>query len=303
MVLALIGGVAGLASIRGTPMVNQSLVIARAVAWKDLPASARPAAARTVALTLSVPGHVTTVAAMVLPHGLAVTTASIPAGAVLTGSAPGHVHFPVTWVGRDQVMGFSIVRLGVKMSALSLDPLPANAPVTALVPVVSSPDETVRFAWARTTLGDPTRRADGVVSYLATRSTPNLNGVPNAVALDAHGRVVAMLSSRGYWLDASFVAKVAGIVADGNGCHSGLGVTGQSAQGGGALVETVARRGPASARLLPGDVITSLAGHDVDTWTTLETILYLTPAGSTVELGFLRGTLALHSEVILACDL
>jgi hypothetical protein len=303
MVIGLVAGASGLASIRGTPMVNDAMNAQPAVALADLPANARAAAERTVDLTIAVPGHVTTVAAMALPDGLAVTTAPIPDGALLRGSVPGHLNFAVTWVGRDTVLGFSIVRLGRRVPALSFDPLPANAPVLAVAPVVTSVSTPVRFLYARTSLGDPTRRADGVISYLATRPTPNLDAVTDALALDARGRVVAVLSANGYWFDAGFVARVAEIVAMGHGCHSSLGVKGYSAQGGGALVTSVARRGPANAQLRAGDIVLRVGGRDIDSWQTLETVLYLTPAGSTVTVDFLRGTHDGHAEVILACSL
>ena len=78
-----------------------------------LPASSRAAAAHTVDLTITTPGHVVNVAAMVLPHDLAVTTTHIPANALITGSTATKVELPRdTRVGRDKVMGFSIVQLG-----------------------------------------------------------------------------------------------------------------------------------------------------------------------------------------------
>lgn len=303
MVVALVAGGAGLASTRGSPAVNDAMTSHLAVTVTDLPGAARAAAARTVDLTITVPGHVTTVAAMALPHDLAVTTTPIPHGALLTGSVPGHQNFPVTWVGRDQVLGFSIVHLGLRVPALAFAPLPATAAVVAVAPIITDATSAPRFAWADTTLGDPTLRADGAVSYLVTRPHHNLNGVTDALAVNAAGRVVAVLSSRHLWFSAQFVARVANVVAVGNGCHSSLGVTGASAQGGGVLVATVARRGTATGHLLAGDVVTRLAGRDIDSWATLQTVLYLTPAGTPTAITFVRGTATHHAEVILACDL
>src|SRR5487761_2360883 len=192
MVVALVAGGAGLASTRGSPAVNDAM---------------------TSHLTITVPGHVTTVAAMALPHDLAVTTTPIPHGALLTGSVPGHQNFPVTWVGRDQVLGFSLVHLGLRVPALAFAPLPATAAVVAVAPIITDATSAPRFAWADTTLGDPTLRADGAVSYLVTRPHHNLNGVTDALAVNAAGRVVAVLSSRHLWFSAQFVARVANVGA------------------------------------------------------------------------------------------
>jgi hypothetical protein len=70
-----------------------------------LPASSRVAAANTVDLTISSPGHLVHAAALVLPHDLAVTTTAIPINALISGSTAAKVDFHVTLVGRDNVMG------------------------------------------------------------------------------------------------------------------------------------------------------------------------------------------------------
>lgn len=303
MLFALVIGSTGLASTHGSPPMNGRMSTRPAVTLALLPASARAAAARTIDLTITVPGHVTTVAAMVLPDNFAVTTTPIPHDALLTGSIPTRLHFPVTWVGRDTTLGFSIVHLGVSLPAISLGPLPSNTSVIAVAPVVTGEDTAPHFAWAPTTLGDPTLRANGVVSYLATQSNDNLDGYTDAVAVNAQGEVVAVLSTNHLWYSAQFVARVAHIVATGNGCHSSLDVQGSSAQGGGVVISKVARRGTATGHLLAGDVVLKLAGHSIDSWNTLLTVLYLTPAGSRTSITFLRGTVTHHAEVILACAL
>jgi hypothetical protein len=101
MALALIVGSAGLyltlsSNPPATPHLAQSL--------SQLPSNSRTAAADTVDLSIATPRHVEVVAAMVLPHNLAVTTTQIPADAHITGSTPGDADFPVAWVGRDQVI-------------------------------------------------------------------------------------------------------------------------------------------------------------------------------------------------------
>ncbi|MDE3064559.1 MAG: PDZ domain-containing protein [Acidobacteriota bacterium] len=302
-VVALLAGGAGLASTRGVNPTNASMASRQAVAWSKLPAVARTAAARTVDLTITEPGHVNTVAAMVLSNNLAVTTTPIPRDALLTASTSTLRHVPVTWVGRDTTMGFSIVRLGVRVPALTFGPLPASAAVTAVAPIVTSATAPLRFISATTTLGDPQLAANGVVSYLATRPHWNLNGLTDAVAVDDKGTVVAVLSANHLWYSAQFVARVASIVATGNGCHSSLGIRGTTAQGGGVLVTAVAPRGSATGHLRTGDVVLRVAGHDTDSWDALLTALYLTPAGTMAHVTFLRGAATKHAEVILACAL
>jgi hypothetical protein len=303
MVVALLVGGAGLASERNLTPPDTNMRSHVAVAWAKLPAVAKPAAARTVDLTITVPGHVSTVAAMVLADNLAVTTTPIPHGALLSASTSTHQHIPVTWVGRDTTMGFSIVRLGAHLPALVFGPLPATTAVTAVAPIVTSTHAPVRFVFATTTLGDPHLTANGVVSYLATRPHWNLHGLTDAIAVNAKGVVVAVLSADHLWYSAQFVARVAAIVATGDGCHSSLGIKGTSAQGGGVLVTQVGHRGSASRRLHPGDVITTVGGHSIDNWNSLLTVLYLTPAGSVTPVTFLRGTSTRRTEVILACAL
>jgi PDZ domain len=302
-VVALLVGGAGLASTRGVTPSNNDMLEQAAVTWAHLPAVARQAAARTVDLTITVPGHVSTVAAMVLANNLAVTTSEIPRGALLFASTSTRAHVPVTWVGHDDTMGFSIVRLGARVPALRFGPLPATASVTAVAPIVTSAGAPLHFVSAATTLGDPHLTANGVVSYLATEPHWNLNALTDAVAVDAHGTVVAVLSANHLWYSAQFVARVANIVATGNGCHSSLGIKGTSAQGGGVMVTSVARRGTATGFLRPGDVVIRIVGHDIGNWDDLLTSLYLTPAGTLTKVTFVRGTVTHHAVVILACAL
>jgi hypothetical protein len=303
MLAALVIGGAGLASTRGVRPVNNAMPGRVVIAVKDLPVAARQAAAHTVDLTITTPGHVTNVAAMVLPDNLAVTTTPVPHNALLTASIPSHLNFPVTWIGRDKTLGFSIVRLGIKVPALQFAPLPANASVIAVSPIMTGSVKPPHFAWANTTLGDPEVLANGVVSYLATPPYWNLNGFVDAVAVNSKGQVVAVLSTKNQWFSAQFVARVANIVATGNGCHSSLNIKGADAQGGGVLVRSVARRGASTNHLNPGDVVIKLDGHAIDSWNTLLTLLYLTPAGTPAELTYLRGSSTQHTEVILACAL
>jgi len=300
LVALLIGG-AALASTRGSKPVNGAMPAHVASKIAALPSEARAAASHIVDLTISTPGHLTSVAAMVLPHNLAVTTAPIARKAILTGSIPGHLNFPVTWIGRDKTMGFTILHLGIPVAPLTLAPLPASTSVVAVSPVMTGSVTPPRFAWAQTTLGDPTLKANGVVSYLATESNWNLNGFVDAVAVNATGQVVAVLSINHQWFAAQFVAHVAYVLATGNGCHAALGVRGTSYQGGGVLISSVKKKSAAAGLLRPGDVLISLNAQDTDSLQTLKTILYLTPAWSQSRIVFVRNTTTHHAEVVLSC--
>jgi hypothetical protein len=244
-----------------------------------LPAESRTAAEHTIDLSIATPGHVAVVAAMALPHDLAVTTTQIPANAIITGSTPGHVNFHVTWVGRDKVMGFSIVRLGVHVPALSFAPLPSSKWVVAVSPILKSSTDSPQYAWANTILGDPQDRRDGRHQLSLDESrTRTSTASSTPIAVDQSGQVVAVLSINHLWYSAQFVARIAYIVATGRGCHASLGVVGTTAQGGGVMVSRVIPKSPSQFRLKKGDVITALNGKDIDTFDALDTALYLTPA-------------------------
>ena len=232
-------------SIGGAPARNDAPAqLAKTV--NDLPASTRAAAAHTVELTITTPGHVVDVAALVLPHDLAVTTLAIPVGAEITGTTATKSNFPVTLEGRDDVMGFSIVHLGANIAPQKLDAMPASAAVVAIAPIVTGPANTPEYDWTMTTLGDPSNDAHGVVRYLAVKSTTSLNNFVDAIAIDPAGHVVAVLSSTHFWYPAQFVAQVANVVATGHGCHAELGVMGKNEQGGGVLITKIVRYSPAA---------------------------------------------------------
>ncbi len=300
MAVALVVGSAGLYLTQSnnppaTPHLAQSI--------SQLPSNSRTAAADTVNLSIATPGHVDVVAAMVLPHDLAVTTTQIPANALITGSTPGDANFPVHWVGRDQVMGFSIVRLGRHVPALSFAPLPASRWVVAVSPILKSSSTSPQYAWANTILGDPKSDATGVISYLSTKSDANISGFIDAIAVDQSGRVVAVLSTDHLWYSAQFVARIAYIVATGRGCHASLGIVGLNAQGGGVTVSRVIPKSPAQWQLKKGDVITALNGEQTETFDALDTALYLTPAFSVAHVTFIRDAAVHHADMTLACAL
>lgn len=301
MAIALVVGSIGLYVTRSTAPNNVTPHYATSVS--QLPPNSRIAADHTVDLTITTPGHVQVVAAMVLPHDLAVTTTRIGANALITGSVPGHVNFPVKWVGRDQVMGFSIVQLGRHIAALAMSALPASKWVVAVSPILKSSTTPPQYAWANTILGDPKMDATGVISYLSTKSDANLNGFVDAIAVNQDGQVVAVLSTKHLWYSSQFVARIAYIVATGRGCHASLGIVGATAQGGGVEVTRVIPKSPSQWRLANGDVVTSINGRTTETFNALDTQLYLTPAYTVAHVTFVRNSKVHHTVMVLACAL
>jgi hypothetical protein len=303
MTVALLAGAAGLAMTHSSNPASGAMPAHIAHSLGQLPADSRLAAAHTVDLTITTPGHIQNLPAMVLPHDLAVTTTPISTDALITGSTTSHVNFPVTLIGRDKVMGFSIVHLGAHIAPLRFAPLPATAAVLAISPMMRGSTKSPQYAWADTTLGDPTVDVHGVISYLSTQSDTNLNGFTDAIAVNPTGNVVAVLSGNHQWYSAQFVARIAYIVATGRGCHASLGVVGASEQGGGVRVNRIVPKSPAQWRLEVGDIITKVNGQVTDTFSQLSTELYLTPAFSKVDLTFVHHTTIKHTVVTLGCAL
>ena len=294
-VLLVTGGTVLLAN-RGTPPTTTTTH--HNVALDALPAIARSVAADTVDLTIITNHGMTTAAALVLPGRLAVTTVRIPANALVKGTNARRVDFAVSLIGRDDVMGFSVVRLGTEVAPVRLDPMPASAAVTVVAPVVPYLLARPRYDWAVTTLGDPYNDSQGVVRYLATPSGRALWGLRYAVAVDARGRVVAVLSADRQWYGAQFVARVAEVLEIGRGCHADVGFTGASVQGGGVRLLTVTPYGPAAhAGLRRGDVLMTWSGRETDDVAALRSMIYLTPAYTTVKVTYLRGR-ALHTTTV-----
>lgn len=302
LLVALLGGTVLLANRGHAVVANTPAHLASS--FDDLPAVARRAAVHLVDLTITTPGHVQNVPALVLGGDLAVTTTKIPVNALLTASTTSKINFAVTLLGRDDVLNFSIVRLSERVSGAQLAALPSSAPVTAIATIERGSTKAPSFRWSATSLGDPTLNSVGVVRYLATKSDTSMNADVDAIAIDAKGNVVAILSSRHLWYPATFVARVARVVATGHGCHAGLGVTGTSAQGGGALIHAVHPFSPAAHALLrAGDILTSLNGTPINSWSDLTSTLYLTPAYARAQLVFDHHGTVHHADVTLNCDL
>lgn len=300
-VLLVVGGIVLMVN-RGASAPSGDLPAHLATTLSSLPASTQAAAAHTVDLTITTPGHVDEVAALVLPDNLAVTTIAIPVDALITGSTATERNFPVKLEGRDNVMGFSIVHLSVPVAAMKLDAMPASTAVVAVAPIVRGSTKSLEYNWSDTTLGDPKNNAQGVVRYLAAKSDTSLSSYDDAIAVDAKGNVVAVLSSRHVWYPSTFVARVAEVVAKGHGCHADFGISGTNEQGGGVLVTKVVRYGSAAhADVAVGDVITKWNGVDLDSWDQLVSTLYLTPAYASARVTFDHKLAVHHANVTLGC--
>lgn len=298
--MLLVAGGAVLLVNRGTPPTTTTTHLG--VPLSALPAAVRPVAADTVDLTVITDNEVTDTTALVLANDLAVTTLRIPANAVIRGTNASRTDFAVSLVGRDEVMGFSIVHLDVPDAAAPLDPMPASAAVTVVAPVVADLVDKPRYDWAVTTLGDPRNGAQGVVRYLATPTGPALSSFTNAVAVDPHGHVVAVLAASHEWFAAQFVARVADVLKEGRGCHSYLGASESTVQGGGVRISDLAQHGPATgAGLRSGDIIMRWGTSEVDDVAALRSMLYLTPAYSAVRVQYLQGNTLRTTTVTPVC--
>jgi hypothetical protein len=300
--LMLIVGAIVLMVNRGPTPPNPDSPAHLATSLSELPASTRLAAADTVELTITSGGTIHKVAALVLPHDLAVTTTVIPIRALITGTTAITTNFPVTLEGRDNVMGFSIVHLSVPITPSTLDNMPASASVVAIAPIEKDSFKAPEYDWTMTTLGDPTNNAQGVVHYLATTANTSLSGYVDAIAVDTSDHVVAVLSARHFWYPAKFVAQVAEVVATGHGCHADLGIKGSTKQGGGVLITKIVRYSAAAhAGLRVGEVITAWNGTELNTWNQLVSTLYLTPAYTHAQLTYAKSTAVHKVDVTLGC--
>jgi membrane-associated protease RseP (regulator of RpoE activity) len=269
----------------------------------EIPQYAQRAARSAVELVWTDNGHLSTAAAMVItPGNLAVTTTPIPSGASITGSSQLDARFQVTMVSHDQALGFSILRLSVTQPITPTGVLPVASAVLAIAPYFTSPATTPEIAWAQTTLGDPNVEvSDGVVSYLATPSDANLDGFADALAVMPSGQVVAVLTASGQWYSAQYVTLVAHVMSEDGGCHGRLGVTFNTAQGGGVNVVTVTP-GPAAGHLEIGDILTEINGTPLNSGDALLEYLYASPAGEKAHINLLRDGRSRSTVVILGCQ-
>lgn len=270
---------------------------------RELPNYAQRAAESAIEVVWTYNGHLTTAPALVIaPGNLAITTVPIPAGASLTGSSQLSANFSVQVVSHDDALGFSILRLGRTQPVTPTNTLPASQAVLAIAPYFSPGSANPEIAWALTVLGDPLiEEARGVVSYLATQSNPQLKDFSGAVAVEQNGDVVAVLSATGQWFSAQYVTRVAQVENSDDGCHGRLGVTANSAQGGGVVVVSVLH-GPSWGRLRAGDILTTINGVTLQSIDSLRQFLYATPADHWAKLGLLRGSRSMSVNVRLGCQ-
>lgn len=268
-----------------------------------LPSSARQAALHTVELRYATPGHEYTTTALVVSGDLAVTTTPIPSYALITAATPSNNSIGASFVGRDDDTSFSIVQLHHWVAPTMLAPLPINTDVTAFSPLSRTSVSAPRFTYALTALGSPFTDRQGVVTYFATRSESDVNSFRSGFAVNANGAVVAMLSTNHLWYPATFVEKIANLLADGRGCHARLGVLGTTQQGGGVRISALLPDSPSAQLLHAGDVITNFNGAQVPNWNALVSDLYLTPAFSEARVTFVGPNGTQTGDVPLLCAL
>lgn len=269
----------------------------------QLPLYAQRAARASVELVFTDFGHVSATAAMVIaPGNLAVTTEPIPASASITGSSQNHSRFAVSFVSHDKALGFTLVHLAVTLPIAQTDILPVAATVLAIAPYFTERTAVPKIAWTATTLGDPIIESrNGIVSYRATPSAPDLYGWADALAVNDAGSVVALLSANNQWFSAQYIATVAQVIAENGGCHGALFIDGSTYQGGGVLVVQV-KHGPAWGRLQVGDQLKSIGGVRLDSMDTLLNYLYAEPPRAIVVVTLIRRGHFSATAVTLACQ-
>ena len=274
-----------------------------AVGVSDLPAVARDAAPRVLEVTASSGGHLLATAAVIASDGReAVTTLPLRVSDDVVGATLNGQHVRLFVDGHDDALGLTFFRLRSDATPTLVDPLPASTSVVALAPVMTHAGTRPTLYWASTSLGDPFRLVvAGQTSTLATASASNLNGATGAVAIDASGKVVALLNASGAWLPADYVLRVADAWRRAPHCHGRLGVTVTDATEGGALVTAVAATGPSAGVLRQGDVITGLDDDAVNDFDGLVSILYATPGHERARLTLTRGGVVVHAVTTLAC--
>jgi hypothetical protein len=269
----------------------------------DLPSYAQAAATSAIELLITdVSGHVSSAAAMVIePGNLALTTEPIPENSSIVGSSASSHHIQVSLVTHDKALGFTVVRLGTPQPIAPTGVLPASATVLAIAPYFSPNSTSPEIAYATTVLGDPVLVENGIVSYLLTQSEPNLGGFADTLAVDGRGNVVAVLSEHGQWYSAQYITKVADVITANGGCHGRLGITGQSAQGGGVVVVKV-DKGPSWGHLNRGDILESANGVPLDSLDTLLSYLYASPSKEGVLFSVMRNSHPIDVGVVLGCQ-
>jgi hypothetical protein len=299
----LLAGTLTLLGLQSSPVTTVAMPDHVARNLSDVPAVGREVARTSLELVVTNQGHLSTAAALVVDHGhVAVTTLRISPAATVTGSSRRTPRERASWLGYDAHLGLTFLRLSVPQVVTPLAALPASQSVLALSPYFQTSSVTPSIAYADTVLSDPRLATnDHVVSYLASSTPDQLHGLPGALAVNDRGRVVAVLGRNRQWYAADYVARVASSWLTTPNCHGRLGVLVTNAQGGGVLV-TAVPAGPASGRLMPGDVIIGLQHADVDSVDRLTTTLFATPAHVPVRVTFVRHGATASTVVTLGCQ-
>lgn len=290
-------GVAALVSVPLLPVVTSSL-LATPHALASLPDNARAAALTTVQVVDvdAVTGQRSSTSAIVIAHGReAITTSPLSPRGSFAAQREGH-RVDVKYLGIDSSLGLTFLSLSPPQPTTPIDALPDNAVVTALSPNVGLRHS--GFNVAATLMGDPvTTVVVGRTTYFETNANPALNGRIGTIAVDSTGAVVGILNSTNHWLSASYAVAASNLWHGAHTCRARLGVTVETASGGGAVV--VAAR---SSRFLHnGDVIQSVGGHVVNDANDLLAQLYVTSGHRPVTLGIVRGGVLVSTRATVGC--
>lgn len=263
----------------------------------DLPAPIRQTAGRVLTIATDHDGHVQTAAAIVTGNGsLAVTTLTLQRNALLSASTFGGRHVTVQVQGADATLGLTFLSVEPIVPVTPIGALPASISVLAMMPTMTG-GMVPSIYWTTTAFGDPFVLSTSRTSTLAVKPAADLDGATGAVALDAHGAVVAILSSSKNWLPARYVAAVARAYHAAPFCRGRLGITATSASGGGVLILAV----EPGTGLRPGDTLTALDGTPVADLESLTAVLYATPGRRTATVTIVRGAVVQRAVVSLGC--
>lgn len=281
-----------------------------------VPASAEAAGRSMVQLQVTTPhGPVALVGIAVAEGGLVVTMAdplSITHHVVMIG--PGGKHEPVSVVATDHATDVALLQVprDVPVPTFADDATLANgAPELTLsfVPAGGTSFALHGTPGLVTSVGAtiPSGPAGGMPAITTSAATPTAAG--GEPLLDGSGAILGFLydpapgsASPPTFLPSKLVVGVANdLRSHDRVVHGWLGIKGADAPGGGgAQVEAVASKSPASGSIQVGEVITAVNSVPVHTMAELRARLYLLSPGTRVALGVERATGSTVVDVTLS---
>lgn len=312
--LLLVTGAAMLAPSTGSEPAGASTGPHVATSIGSLPQSDRAAASSMLALVIYEGQHLGTATAMVVPPGdLAVTTTPVPKGASVMGSILGQPARALEVVGRDPLLGITVLRLPSTVPVTPIGPL-APAISTGGAPTALTALASVRGAntaaeldYAAATLDAAPSAATVGRSVISVTHGRSLAGViAGTLVLDGQGRAVAAeVPALGAttFVPAEFLRLVAQRIVLGSASdHGWLQVYGPPTATQSAHLVGVAYHGAAWGHLRPGDTILAIGGQNVGSMADVGSILYTTAPGESVTVTLLRGGHEVSVNVVLAAS-